>query len=74
MTMGPVAVPDGDSAPGRHGRCHDRACRPASSPPLSHSLTKPVQHLEAQPDEDFGTIPKPDHELAAELVDRAASR
>jgi len=50
-----------------------RACRPASSPPLSHSLTKPVQRLEAQPDEDFGTIPKPDPDLATKLADRAAS-
>lgn len=50
-----------------------RACQPASTLPLSTSITKAVQRLQAQPDEDFGTIPKPDPELAAELVDCAAS-
>ncbi|MFJ4851451.1 hypothetical protein [Streptomyces sp. NPDC088733] len=51
-----------------------RACRPASSLPLSNSITKAVQRLEAHRNADFGTIPKPDPELAAELEDCAASR
>ncbi|MET8637667.1 hypothetical protein [Streptomyces sp. NPDC004680] len=50
------------------------ACRPASPLPLSRSITKAVQRLEAYSDEDFGTIPKPDPDLAAELEDCATSR
>ncbi|MEU1622363.1 hypothetical protein ABZ479_34360 [Streptomyces sp. NPDC005722] len=50
-----------------------RTWQPASTLLLSHSITKAVQRLQAQPDEDFGTIPKPDPELAAELVDCAVS-
>ncbi|MFD8079074.1 hypothetical protein ACFV3E_41290 [Streptomyces sp. NPDC059718] len=50
-----------------------RACRRASSLSLSNSLTRVVQRLEALPDEDFGALAKPDPELAAELVDCAAS-
>ncbi|MFD3454691.1 hypothetical protein ACFWVC_21245 [Streptomyces sp. NPDC058691] len=51
-----------------------RTRRPATSPPLSNSIAKAVQRLEQHSDEDFGTIPKPDPELAAELEDCAASR
>lgn len=41
--------------------------------PLSDSLAEAVRRLEVDSDADFGTIPKPDPELAAELEDCVAS-
>ncbi|MER6145179.1 hypothetical protein ABT174_35025 [Streptomyces sparsogenes] len=41
--------------------------------PLCHSLTVAVQRLEAESDDDYGTIPTASFELAARLEDYAAS-
>lgn len=41
--------------------------------PLCHSLAVAVQRLEAESDDDYGTIPTASYELAARLKDYAAS-
>ncbi len=41
--------------------------------PLSDSLAEAVRRLEVDSDVDYGTIPKPDPDLAAELEDCVVS-